>query len=291
MSVMSCRLATLFLLAVACAVLGWAQNPPMARGSAVVNGTTLDYDMTGSGPPVVLIGGGGTLDRRAWDAQVAALSPQYTVLRYDVRGIGGSARPVSPFSHGEDLHALLQSLSLLPAYLAGLSFGAGIAVDVALDHPEAVRGLVLAAPGLSSNKDQNIEGALAVADLVRANGLEPVVDAMVANPTLLATASASVRERVRTLYLENGDVFDSDFALVRFWRPTDPPAAERLSSIRVPTIVLVGDQDSDQVRATADMLAVRIGGATKSILAGAGHLLNLDAPELFNRAVLDFLAR
>lgn len=287
----SCQLPTFFLVAVAGAVLAAAQNAAVTRGSAVVNGTTLDYDVTGNGPPVVLIGGGGTLDRRAWDEQVAALSPQYTVLRYDVRGIGGSARAVGPFSHGEDLHALLQSLSLLPAYVAGLSFGAGIAVDLALDHPGAVRGLVLAAPGLSSDKDQNLEGALTVADLVRGNGLEPVVDAMVANPTLLATASASVRERVRTLYMDNGDVFVSDFALVRLWRPTDPPARERLSSIRVPTIVLVGDRDSDQVRSTADLLATRIGGATRTDLAGAGHLLNLDAPEPFNRAVLDFLAR
>ena len=179
---MWCRLATLFLLAVAGAVLGAVQNPAVTRGSAAVNGTTLDYDMTGSGPHVVLIGGGGTLDRRAWDNQVAALSPQYTVLRYDVRGIGGSARPVGPFSHGEDLHTLLQSLSFLPAYVAGLSFGAGIAVDLALDYPEAVRGLVLAAPGLSSDKDQNLDGPLALADFVRAEDLEPVVDAMVANP-------------------------------------------------------------------------------------------------------------
>jgi pimeloyl-ACP methyl ester carboxylesterase len=259
--------------------------------AAVVNGATLAYDVTGNGPAVVLISGGGTLDRRLWDAQVAALSPQYTVVRYDIRGIGGSSRPDAPFSHSEDLRALLQTLGIAPAYVVGLSFGAGVAIDLALDHPELVKGLVLAAPGLSSDRDENVQAALAAADLARIKGLPFVAEAIVTNSAVLAAAGAEVRQRVKASYLDNADVFESDFALVRLWLPTDPPAGQRLSSIRVPTLILVGDQDGVHVRAIADTLAARISGAEMTVVRGAGHLLHLDAPDLFDNAVLDFLAR
>lgn len=278
------------LLAGTGALLSAAQKPSMVGRTAVVNDTTLAYDRSGSGPLVVFISGGATLDRRMWDEQVAALSSRYTVLRYDIRGIGDSSRPEAPFSHSEDLYALLRSVANTPAYVVGLSFGAGIAIDLALDHPRTVRGLVLVAPGLSSDKDANLQAAQAAGESVRKNGLHSVVDAIVANESFLATASDDVRERVKTLYLDNAEVFESNFALVRLWRPTVPPADERLTSIRVPTLVLVGAADAVQVRATADTLASRIEGAEKIVLPDAGHLAHFDAPEQFNESLLDFLS-
>src|SRR5258705_9342182 len=103
----------------------------MNNGTVSVNGATLAYDVTGSGPPLILIGGGGTLDRRGWDGQVAELSRRHTVVRYDIRGIGDSSKPEAPFSHSEDLYTLLIALGITPAYIAGLSFGAAIAIDLA----------------------------------------------------------------------------------------------------------------------------------------------------------------
>jgi pimeloyl-ACP methyl ester carboxylesterase len=256
-----------------------------------VNGATLAYDIAGRGPTVFLIGGGGTLDRRMWDDQWAALTPRFSVVRYDVRGIGGSSAADAPFSHSDDLHALIRSLAREPVFVVGLSFGAGIAIDLALDRPDVVKGLVLAAPGLSNDKDQNVEGALAVAALAREKGLPFVAEAMVTNRTLLAAASDSVRLRVKANYLDNAGVFDSDFALVRLWRPTSPPAVGRLSAIRAATLILIGDQDSAEGQETADKLAASIRGSTKVVIDGAGHLLNVDAPERFNQALTAFLSR
>lgn len=259
--------------------------------TAAVNGATLAYDITGSGPPVVLISGGGTLDRRMWHAQVAALAPLQTVLCYDVRGVGGSSPPDDSFSHSDDLHALLQSIGIRRASLVGLSFGAGVAIDFSLDYPEMVQALVLAAPGLSSDKDANVQAALAAAEAARKEGLPTIVDAIVNNDAVLASAGDDVRRRVRTMYMDNAHVFASDFALVRLWRPTDPPAAQRLSTIRARTLILVGDRDTAHVRDTVDRLTARIPSAEERVFKGAGHLLNLDAPDAFNEAMLDFLAR
>lgn len=288
---MSPKISLTLLLVATAITLSTAQETVRTAGTAAVNGATLAYDLSGDGPPIVLISGGGTLDRRMWDDQVAALTPRYRVLRYDVRGIGGSSRPDSAFSHSEDLDALLQSLDLEPAFVVGLSFAAGIAIDLALERPSRVRGLVLAAPGISSDKEDNLRDALAASDLARKIGLPSLVDAIVTNRTVLASVNDTVRERVRAIYLDNADVFESDFALVRLWRPADPPAEERLSAIRVPTLILVGDQDSEPTRVTADELLARIPGAQRIVLREAGHLLNLDAPDRFNEAVLDFLGR
>src|SRR6185503_10684511 len=120
------------------------------------------------------------------------------------------------------------------------------------------------------------------------HGVAAVVDAIVANPGVLASANETVRQIVRSIYLDNSDAFLSDFALVRHWRPTNPPARQRLSSIKIPTLLLVGDRDTPHVRATVDVLSASIHGAKTVVIANAGHLLNLDAPEAFNSAVADF---
>src|SRR5262245_10412868 len=97
-------------------------------GTAHVNGTSLYYDTKGRGFPLVLISGGGILDRRGWDDQFDVFSKYYRVIRYDVRGIGKSARPEGPFSHSRDLYALLTLLKVKRAHVVGLSVGAAIAV-------------------------------------------------------------------------------------------------------------------------------------------------------------------
>ena len=154
-----------------------------------------------------------------------------------------------------------------------------------------VQALVLAAPGLSSDKDANVQAALAAAEAARKEGLPTIVDAIVNNDAVLASAGDDVRRRVRTMYMDNAHVFASDFAMVRLWRPTDPPAAQRLSTIRARTRILVGDRDTAHVRDTVDRLTARIPSAEERVFKGAGHLLNLDAPDAFNEAMLDFLAR
>src|SRR5207302_11135303 len=114
------------------------------------------------------------------------------------------------------------SIGITRASLVGLSFGAAVAIDFSLDYPEMVQALVLAAPGLSSDKDVNVQAALAAAEAARKEGLPTIVDAIVNNDAVLASAGDDVRRRVRTMYMDNAHVFASDFALVRLWRPTDP---------------------------------------------------------------------
>src|SRR4030095_8156327 len=105
---------------------------------------------------------GGLSDSRVWDEQFKEFAKSYRVIRYDLRGFGRSAYPTTPFSHVEDLYALLKFLKVERASFAGLSLGGMIAMDFALEHPEMVERLVLTSSGLRGSKAPRNEKARAV---------------------------------------------------------------------------------------------------------------------------------
>ena len=93
---------------------------PAPSGVAQVNGTSLYYETTGSGPHVVLLHGG-NLDSRMWDDQVAFLAKSFTVTRYDIRPYGRSALTEKGFSSVDDLAAFMDYFGIERASLVGLS--------------------------------------------------------------------------------------------------------------------------------------------------------------------------
>src|ERR1700691_1494629 len=107
-------------------------------------GARLAYQVTGTGPAVVLVHGYG-LDMRMWDAQLDQLAARFRVVRYDCRGFGASGPfdPAVPYTHADDLIALLDHLGIAHAALAGLSFGGRVVLQAALAAPDRVRGLAL----------------------------------------------------------------------------------------------------------------------------------------------------
>lgn len=132
----------------------------MKKGTANVNSTSLYYEMTSKGFPLVFISGGGILDRRCWDEQFETFAKDYQVIRYDVRGIGKSARPCEPFSHTHDLYEFLKFLEVKRTHLIALSVGGAIAIDFTLDHPEMVDHLILASAGVSLEKPKEFNRAV-----------------------------------------------------------------------------------------------------------------------------------
>jgi 3-oxoadipate enol-lactonase len=265
----------------------------MKKEIAKVNGTSLYYEVIGKGFPLVLIGGGGTLDRRAWDDQFQTFADLYQVIRYDIRGIGKSARPLEPFSHSRDLHALLQLLNVRKAHFIGLSFGGAIAIDFALERPEMVDHLILAASGLSSDakSEANLQSVLALASMAKKEGLPHVIQLILNTPSFISRENTVAREKIRQIYLDNHDVFEFDFPLIRLWQPTEPPATiERLSEIRARVLIIEGERDNPAYKSIASKIS-SFGSARKAVIAGAGHVINLDKPKEFNQVVLEFLSR
>jgi len=263
-------------------------------GFAVVDGGFLYYEIMGRGEPLVLIHGGG-LDRRMWDAQVRTLAKQYRVLLYDVRGHGLSSRTPPVYSDHGDLRQLLEQLRITRVHVMGLSLGGRIAIDFAIEHPEMVRSLIPVAPGLSGynfvgpDLKENLQRLM---EALQAGDAEQACEFMQRSWTdgprrTPDQVDAGVRKAVR-------DMLRYNMAAGRGMGGSavpNPPAMRRLGEIHAPTQVIVGDIDMSDILKIVDMLCEEVPGAKRVTIAGAAHMVNMEKPEEFNRAVLEFLEK
>jgi 3-oxoadipate enol-lactonase len=261
------------------------------RGIAEVNGTRLNYEVTGEGPPVVLVHGF-TLDMRMWDDQVAPLAASHRVLRYDLRGFGASSNPTvgKPFSHADDLHALLEHLSIEQAAVVGLSMGGWVAQEFALKYPNSVSALILVGSVLPGHPwGPELAGTLGSCFRLGAEGrLDEAKAVWLAGPLFSSSRRIpAVAARLEQMIAAYG-CWELQNELPHL--PLDPPAIDRLPEIAAPTLVIVGEEDIPDFHEIAARFAAEIPGARTVVLPDAGHLANMDAPDAFNRILLDFLA-
>jgi pimeloyl-ACP methyl ester carboxylesterase len=262
------------------------------HGFAPVDGTRLFYEVKGTGPALVLIHGG-QMDSRMWDDQFAALAKQFTVIRYDVRGYGGSFQPDQLYSDAGDLAGLLDYLKVKNAHVVGLSLGGRIAIDFALVHPKRANSLTLAGPGLAGYEAPNAEEAdLRMWNLVKAardDRPEKVTELWLKDPFMApAMEQRRLTPRLERLARENAHCWLMNPVLQR---SPKPPAAKRLDEIKTPTLLILGDRDVPQAKATVETLEKGIGGSKKVMIKGAGHMVNMEKPEEFTEALLAFLGK
>jgi len=260
----------------------------VTSGLAEVNGTKLYYESAGKGPALVFLNSGG-LDCRMWDDQFAEFTELYRVIRYDYRGWGRSDEARENFSPIEDLRALLAFLKVEVAVLIGSSFGGQLAIDFALAYPRQVRVLVLVTPGLSgfplSDSMLKRRAALMAA---KAQGAHKFVQGILDDPHFVpAPENPAARDKVRQILNDN---FENHLREGDFCRSPEKPAAERLASIGVPALVVLGGRDHADLLAVGEALESGIPGAKTVVFFGAGHMVNMENPDRFNKTVLEFLA-
>nr|BBH95442.1 putative 2-succinyl-6-hydroxy-2,4-cyclohexadiene-1-carboxylate synthase [Thermogemmatispora argillosa] len=258
-------------------------------GFIEARGTRLYYEVAGRGHPLVLLHGG-LLDHRVWDPQFMEFARHYEVVRYDLRGFGRSAMGSVEYSDVRDLYDVLNDLAIDRAYLLGLSQGGQVAIDFTLTYPEMVDALILAAANISGYDNympETLERGERIAAAARAKDKEQLYELWANDPAMphedeYPEAAQRYRELLR------------DYSFVHYLNPVpsqqlNPPALQRLADIRQPTLILIGDADSLELQAQADLLEAGIIDAKKVVIRGARHMLNLERPETFNRAVLTFL--
>ncbi|MGH9754565.1 MAG: alpha/beta fold hydrolase [Blastocatellia bacterium] len=263
-----------------------AQAPrPAGRGFAKVDGAKLYYEVKGAGRPLVLIHGG-QMDRRMWDIQFDVFAKRFRVVRYDVRGYGKSDAPAKGFSHEDDLYSLLKFLRVDKVSIVGLSLGGRIAVDFALKYPQMVDALVLAGPGLSGYRFEDRSG-WAIVEAARDEGFARATEMWLKHPYMApAMQNPAISQKIRQITTENAHNWLEN---PLFERDLKPPAIKRLSEIRSPTLIIVGELDVPDIQKIADTLTTGIAGAKKQVIRKAGHIVNMEKPEEFNQVALDFL--
>jgi 3-oxoadipate enol-lactonase len=261
---------------------------------AEINGAELNYELTGEGPAVVLVHEG-VCDSRMWDELVEALAPEFTVLRYDMRGYGESTLPPGPYSQSGDLLGLLDHAGIERAALVGVSYGGRVALDTAFVSPERVAALVLASPGLRDHDwsptvtefGDEEERLLDGGDIEAATDLN--VRLWVDGPDRSSDpAREEVRERVREMQRRAFEIQVAAYAANPPPGPEDPVVL-RLGEITAPTLVTVGDADVPDFREIAEKLETQLPDVRKVVFEDTAHTIPLERPEEFGKLALEFL--
>jgi len=263
-------------------------------GYAEVDGGRLYYETSGKGPALVLIHAG-FLDSRMWDTQFQLFSENYRVIRYDVRGFGKSDVARTKFSDYKDLRVILDHLGAQTASLVGVSNGGRIASDFAVEYPSLVDHLVLVSPGMSGYKFSGPEEEKMWEEFDKQ--MKPQEDAdregrardaveMDVNAWASAQTPAN-RERITEIAMDNFHVHAENPWKLQV--PPEPRTFHRLSQIRIPTLLIIGDRDVPAQILMVDNIHSHIPGSKKVLIPGADHIVNMSRPDEFNRTVLEFL--
>ncbi|GGI44282.1 pimeloyl-ACP methyl ester carboxylesterase [Agromyces flavus] len=259
-------------------------------------GIAFDHVAT-SGIPVVLIHAG-IADRRMWNPQWAQLSSAGPALRLDLRGYGDSTiEPDGAWSHVADVLETLRHVGIDRCHLVGASFGAGVAVEVALTAPELVESMLLCPPGgsLLAELTPDLKAffdaerdALARDDLDAA--VEANIDAWVVGPR--RSPNDPGPELIAAVRIMQRRAFD----VAASWRSDapetelDPPALDRLTEIAARTLVITGGHDLDTTHDAASRVVAGIPGARRIDWPDVAHLPSLENPEAFLDILLDWTA-
>jgi pimeloyl-ACP methyl ester carboxylesterase len=251
------------------------------------NGLEIAYERVGHGPLLVLVHGA-AVDSRMWSPQLAALADEFTVVAWDEPGAGRSSDVPADFTladYADALAALIDALDVGPAHVAGLSWGGTVALELYRRRPELVGTLLLVdtyAGWKGSLPEQEVQARverlrqmLSAADHL----FDPTLPGLFAGEppaeyaALMDAMAADVRpESMRTALLVMAEADQRDL----------------LPQIHVPTLLIWGELDARSPLTVARQFEDAVPDARLVVISDAGHVSNLERPELFNEAVRDF---
>lgn len=253
----------------------------------------IHYKISGKGQEMIMVHGG-YLDLNMWQPQIGEFRNDKRIVRFSDIGHGKSKSNNNQIYGHEIIVKLSQATEKNPAIIMGLSWGAMLCVDYALKHPNKVDKLILVSPGLSgwnyfkdtlaakNNKlrriaieNNNIEQA---AILFHQNWVVgPRRDKSDLEPQFYEESLEMITTNMRDHWKEDWSKLDSI------------PAIKRLKQITVPTYIIIGDQDADDIKSIAEEYDEKVPKSTKFVIENAAHLVNMEKPAAFNRLLKQLL--
>jgi 3-oxoadipate enol-lactonase len=254
------------------------------------NGINLNYELSGKeGAPVVMLSHSLSSSMVMWHPQLDLIASHFKVLRYDMRGHGGSEAPQGAYTLellAEDAVALLDALGIDTVHVVGLSIGGMIGQGLALNHGGRLKSLVLCdTSAIMPDEAQPIlQGRIAAA---REEGMPGQVDDTLdrwftpgylkGNPPEVEMIRKQVLATPLAGYIGCSQALGGLNYL------------DRLSEIKLPTLIIVGEEDPGTPVAASEAMQERIDGSKLVVLSAARHLSNIEQSGAFNAALMDFL--
>jgi pimeloyl-ACP methyl ester carboxylesterase len=265
--------------------------------TANVNGIDIHYRETGEGFPIVLVHGY-TGNSRNWALTAPALRENFRTISVDLRGHGLSGRPSSEDEYAleamaSDVYELLKALDVSECVLVGHSMGGMVSQLLVLEHPEAVRALVLVDTAAEVPKglmyDERRKQRERLVEIAHEQGMEAVFEeqeritplhpALAANPRYIDIWREQFLMTSREAYIAGANGMASRRSVVA-----------DLVKVAMPTLVICGEKDEPFLEPSRQMHEA-IPGSELIIISGAGHGPQMETPGEFNRVLIEFLSK
>jgi 3-oxoadipate enol-lactonase len=257
-----------------------------------INQISLHYESYGQGEPLLFIHGLGS-SIRDWESQIPHFAERYRVVVLDLRGHGKSEKPPGPYSSklfSDDIAELIRSLDIGPAHVVGLSLGGFIACQLAVDHGDLVRTLVVvnSVPDLPRDKLRDrfrIRSTLLLRQfIVRFFGMQ-TLGRFLSTKLFPRDDQEDLRQTFIERWAENDkQAYLSSLATVPTWN-----LEHRLSSITCPACLISGEHDFFPL-ALKEAYAKKMPDARLVVIPNSGHCTPMDEPDQFNEALMSFLS-
>jgi pimeloyl-ACP methyl ester carboxylesterase len=264
----------------------------------VDDGVSLYYEEVGQGTPLVFVHEFAG-EAASWEPQVRFFARRYRTIAYNARGYPPSDVPgdVSAYSQdraADDIRGVLDGLGITRAHVCGLSMGGYATLHFGLRHPSRALSLVVAGAGYGSvaaERERFRQDSALTARRLEEDGMKAVAEFYARGPTRVQFLDKDP-QGWRAFYerLAAGSAVGHALTLrgVQMTRPSVFELGDRLQRLDVPTLIMTGDEDEPCLE-PALFLKRMIPMAGLVVMPKAGHAINLEEPDLFNRALLDFL--
>jgi pimeloyl-ACP methyl ester carboxylesterase len=265
---------------------------------ALMNGVNLFYEVVGEGRPMIFVHEFAG-EAASWAPQVRFFARRYRTIAYNARGYPPSDVPDDPAAYSQrqavdDIRGVLDHLKIDKAHVVGLSMGGYAALHFGLTYPERALSLVVAGAGYGSKPEER-EGfrrdSATIVERFEREGMEKVADTYAMGPTrvqFLDKDPTGWKEFHELLAKQSARGHALTMRGVQMTRPSIYELTDRMAKLEVPTLIMTGDEDEPCLEPAIHMKRT-IPTAGLVIIPKSGHTINLEEPDAFNRAVLDFV--
>ena len=264
------------------------------------DGVRLYYEETGEGAPIVFVHEFAG-DHRSWEPQMRFFGRRYRCIAYASRGYPPSDVPESVESYSQkraaaDIGAVMAGAGIERAHIVGLSMGAFATLHFGLDYPERALSLVAAGVGYGAEKTREAEFRAAAEQAARgfetrgSRAFAEIYGTSAARVQFEAKDPRGWREFVDQLAEHSPGGSANTMRGVQAKRPSLYDLEDRFRKLVLPTLIVAGDEDDNSLQPSL-FLKLTIPASGLLVLPKTGHTINLEEPDLFNRAVADFLAQ
>lgn len=264
---------------------------------ALINGVNLFWEEVGTGTPIVFVHEFAG-DYRSWQPQVRFFARRYRTIAFNARGYPPSDVPEDPKAYSQqhaadDIKGLLDHLNIPKAHIVGLSMGGYATLHFGLNDPERALSLTVAGCGYGSGADRQAfhKDVDHVIQQFEDGGMAKVADFYAKGPTrvqFMVKDPVGWKEFYDQLATGSAKGHALTMRGVQRTRPSVFELEDRLVKLEVPTLIMTGDEDEPCLEPGLFMKH-KIPRAGLLVIPNAGHAINLEEPDAFNRAVLDFI--